>query len=385
MNRQQRRTVGVIVLTALSVFAAGCGSVRAGSGGSGQSAPITRVPMATSLGGAGQAGWAVVLMGGSAASENNFWELFTRPAGSAKWQLATPLGVASNGGILMTPVGGGLVAGFGPSQDLTFSPLATATGPGAAWSQNAAPVSPGLASVPDALASEPGGQMLALTQGGEVLRGTADGPAWSRLGTLRAIASSRAGRACGLAALTAVAFTPTGAPEVGGSCTRAGTAAIFVRQADGSWQPSGPALAGDRATVLGLTTQAGRTTALIYDWASSQGSVVAGWSTADTSGWEVSAPIGSRAGVPASVQMWADGRAALVLADGRGVTIAGPGASWQPLPALPRRTATLALGPAGQLQALTAAGQWFGVWQLGGAGWSQVQQIKVQIPYGSSS
>jgi hypothetical protein len=390
VTRPQRLAAGVLMLTTLSIFAAACGSVSTGGAGAGQPTPITSIPMATSLGGPGQAGWAVVPMGGSAASENNFWELFTRPAGSAQWQLATPLGVASNGGILMTPAGGGLVAGFGPSQDLTFSPLAVAASPGAAWSQNAAPVNPGLASVPDALASGPGGQMLALTRGGEVLSGTADGAAWARLATLRAIAGSRAGRACGLAALTAVGFTAAGAPEVGGACTRPGAAAIFVRQADGDWQPADPmlantALAGDRATALGLTTHAGRTTALIYAWAQSRASVVAAWSATGTGNWAVSSPIGVRTGRPRSLQMWADGSAALVLADGRGVTIAGPGASWRPLPALPARTVTLALGQADQMQALTADGQRFAVWQLTAGAWRQAQRIAVQIPYGSSS
>jgi hypothetical protein len=383
MNRQ-RLAAGVIMLTTLSISVAACGSVSTGGAGSGQPAPITSVPLATSLGGPGQAGWAVVEMGGSAASENNFWELFTRPAGSARWQLATPFGVASNGGILMTPAGGGLVAGFGPSQDLTFSPLAVAASPGAAWSQNAAPVNPGLASVPDALASGPGGQMLALTRGGEVLSGTADGAAWSRLATLRAIAGSQAGRVCGLAALTAVGFTASGAPEVGGACTRPGAAAIFVRQA-GGWQAAGPAIPGDRITVLGLTAHTGLITALLSARTASQAQVLAAWSASGTGKWTVSAAISARTGRPRSLQMWADGSAALVLADGQGMTIAGPGASWRPLPALPARTATLALGQAGQLQALTADGERFAVWQLTAGVWRQAQRITVQIPYGSSS
>jgi hypothetical protein len=76
-----------------------------------------------------------------------------------------------------------------------------------------------------------------------------------------------------------------------------------------------------------------------------------------------------------------------VLAGNRAESIAGPGASWRALPTLPARTATLALGPSGQLEALVADSDSFTVWQAAANGttWSQVQQVKVTIPYGSSS
>jgi hypothetical protein len=408
-RRASYRLADGTVMTALALLTAACGSTKPVSPGSGQGTPVTSIPVATSLGGAGQPGWAVVQMGGSAASEENFWELFARPAGSAQWRLATPVGVASNGGLMMAAAGTGLVAGFGPSQDLTFSPLAAVTAPGAAWSQNAAPVSPGLASVPDALASGPGGQLLALTRSGEVLQASAasvsgTGAAWTRVTTLRTLSASPAARACRLTALTAVGFTAAGAPEVGGACARPGAAAIFAQLPAGGWQAAGPAPAGQRLTVLGLATQTGRTTALLEVTALPDIRVLGAWSAAGASiaggsgpsgsgsspgasSWKVSPSVGIGPRQPRSVQMLGNGSAGLVLADGRGLTIAGPGGIWRTLPALPARTATLALGPAGQLQALTAAGEWFRVWQVAadGDGWSQVQQIKVQIPYGSSS
>jgi hypothetical protein len=374
------------VITALAVLTAACGSTKAGGHAASQQAPVTSIPLATSLGGGGQAGWAVVEMGGSATSENNFWQLFTRPTGSAQWKLATPVGVASNGGLVMATAGSGLVTGFGPSQYLTFSPVATVTAPGASWSENAAPVDPGLASVPDALASGPGGELLALTRNGEVLRASAGGSAWTRVTTLHTLSASPAGRACGLAALTAVGFTAAGAPEVGGSCSRPGAPAIFVQQPGRGWQAVGPATApaGGHVTVLGLAAQAGRTTALL-EVTTPYIRVLAAWWVPGASGWTASASVGIGLRQPRSLQMWGNGSVALVTADGRGMTIAGPGQSWQILPALPPRTATLALGPAGQLQALTAGGEWLRVWQLGAhGGWSQVQQVKVPIPYGSS-
>ena len=44
--------------------------------------------------------WAIVAMGGPAAGENQFWELLARPAGSTRWELVTPPGVADNGGLV---------------------------------------------------------------------------------------------------------------------------------------------------------------------------------------------------------------------------------------------------------------------------------------------
>jgi hypothetical protein len=75
-----------------------------------------------------------------------------------------------------------------------------------------------------------------------------------------------------------------------------------------------------------------------------------------------------------------------VLAGGRGDEITGPGGRWRALPPLPARTATLALGPAGQLEALAADAATLTVSQLtaAGTGWSRLQQVNVTIPYGSS-
>ena len=48
---------------------------------------MTTAPLSTSLVTA-QGAWAITVMGGSAASENNFWQLFVRPAGVSRWSLA---------------------------------------------------------------------------------------------------------------------------------------------------------------------------------------------------------------------------------------------------------------------------------------------------------
>ena len=77
--------------------------------------------------------WAIVAMGGSAAGENQFWELFTRPAASDQWELVTPPGVADNGGLVAAGGAASLTVAFRPSQGLTFSPLAVTSDDGKTW------------------------------------------------------------------------------------------------------------------------------------------------------------------------------------------------------------------------------------------------------------
>jgi hypothetical protein len=376
-------------LAAVARLAAACGSTPAA--GASHAVPAARLPLATSAGGPNLPGWAAVEMGGSAAAHENFWELFSRPAGSAQWKLATPPGVASNGGLIFAAAGSGLVTGFGPSQDLTFSPLAAIASPTGTWSQNSAPVVPGLAGAPDALAAGPDGKLLALAGAGQVLQRASTGASWRPLASLHAIASTGAGRACGLTALTAVAYDPSGSPLAAGTCARAGQTGIF-RLAQGGWQAAGPAATGAApfdagpVTVLGLSTIAGRTTAVLATGTGRSAEVAVGWSGA-TGGWTVSAPVRTGGGQPRSLSIWAGGGAAIVLAGAHGDEIAGPGARWRALPQLPARTATLALGPDGQLEALAAGATTLTVSQLTSAGtaWTQLQEVKVTIPYGSSS
>jgi hypothetical protein len=388
--RAPRRTARALALAAAALLVAACGSTAGGAGPASRPAPAASLPLATSLGGPGQPGWAVVAMGGSAATHESFWELFSRAAGSGRWKLATPPGVASNGGLVVAAAGAGLTAGFRPSQDLTFSPLAAIASPAASWSQGSALVSPGLASVPDSLAAGPAGRLLALTSTGQVLLGADGGSTWTQLANARSVARTGPGRACGLTTLTAVAFAADGAPLLAGTCTRPGAVGIFIGERGTTVRtplPALPAGAAGPVTVLGLTTLAGRTMALIQAGTGSTADVFAAWLAAGAGAWTVSAAVPAGGGAPRSQAMWAGGSAALVLAGGRAEAIAGPGGGWRSLPALPAGTATLALGPAGQLEALAAEGGSLSVWQLtpGGAAWSRLQQIRVTIPYGSSS
>jgi hypothetical protein len=378
------RTTGGAVVIAACVLAAGCASTAV------RTPPTAAVlagssPLATASTGATGAGWAIVEMGGSAAREDNFWELFVRPAGTSTWRLATPAGVADNGGLEAAGTGGSLVAGFRPSQDLTFSPLAATSDDGATWSA-AGPITPGLADAPDALAAGSGGQLIALTSGGMAELGTNTGKTWSRLASVQAITATPAGHDCGLTGLTAATFVRSEVPMLAGSCSRPGTAGIFADHG-GSWQAAGPAvprpLAGEDISVLRLTATGAGAVALLQAGFGASASLIAAWADAD--GWVLSAPLRIGASGLRSTSSGPGQAVAVLLAGGCGETLSGPGSSWRALPRLPVSAAALALGFGGRVDALTAHAGTFADWRLGaGAVWRLIQTIHVTIPYGSS-
>jgi hypothetical protein len=361
----------------LVLLAAGCGSQVAPP-----AAPALRVqtaPLSTSLV-TPQGTWAVTVMGGSAADENNFWQLFVRPAGATSWSLVTPQGVADNGGLIAAG-GASVVVGFRPSQGLAFSPLATSGDTGKTWTPGL--LDADLADVPDAMAVAPTGQTLALLHDGgiEVAANAAAAAAgrWSRLTTLSALAASAPGRGCGLVAVNAVTFGPNNVPMTAGSCVRRGVAGVFADRG-GAWQAAGPVLpagfGGDQVQVLGLASNA----ALLVAGTS----LLAAWS--DGGRWTVSAPVAAAGdeGLRAS-GFGPGGSVWVLLGGGRAETIGGPGGSWQALPALPTGTATLAPGSGSfSYDALAVAGSRLTVWRLAAGAWAKVQVINVPITYGSS-
>ena len=401
---------------------AGCASARAPAPAPAPSAATA--PLATSLAQAGGRAWAIVAMGGSAADDNSFWEVFTRPLGSTQWALVTPPGVADNGGLVaaVPPAAQGLDVAVRPSQDLTFSPLALTGNGGKTWDTGLVDAS--VAAVPDALALG-GGRMLVLlgdgaidqaaTSGagipGEGVSGaappSASAAAWTRLAAPGAIAGSAAGRDCHVTAVTAVSLTAAGTPLVGASCARPGIAGIFAPAGSG-WRAAGPALtgrlAGEPVRVLRLTAGGGAGTTALLQAGTGDGdrgptSLLAAW-TADGMHWTVSPPLpvngaqvlSSGAG-PGATAAW------VLLAGGRAATIAGPGApgtpgapgatgtAWRSLPAPPHGTAVLAPGPGGALDALAVSGgSALTVFRLTPAGaWQQTQVISVPVQLGSSS
>ncbi len=367
---------------------AGCGSGSPRASGSGsRNGPVTpgasavAVPLSTSLVTA-QGTWAIAVMGGSAASANNFWQLFVRPAGTSQWSLATPPGVADNGGLVAAGTPASLVIGFRPSQNLAFSPLATSTDVGKNWTPGL--LDADLGNDPGALAVDPSGQVLALLQDGTIQTAPTAGAAaagqWSELTTRQALAASAPGRSCGLQTLDAVSFRAGKTPIAAGSCERPGVAGVFT-DTSGTWQAAGltlpAAYSGDQVQVLGLAATSGGNVALLL----AGDSLLAAWSTGTH--WTVSAPVA--AGTLRASGFGTGGSAWLLLSDGRAETISGPGGSWQALPAVPPDTATLAPGPGGGYDALAVSGSRLTVWRLTKGAWAEVQLIKVPIEYGSSS
>ncbi len=373
-----RRTVLAGLLAAL---VAGCGS---------QATPVAAppvmvrtAPLATSLVTA-QSTWAIAIMGGSAISRDNFWQLFVRPAGASRWSLVTPPGVADNGGLVAAGGAGGtsLLVGVRPSQHLTFSPLAMSGDAGKNWTPGL--LDAALADVPGAIAVGASGRVLALLQDGSIEQAPTTAAAtagqWSQLTTADALAASAPGRRCGLVAMNAVSFGQNDIPMAAGSCQRRGVAGVFADDG-GTWQAAGPVLpaglGGDRVQVLGLTRTSGGDAALLLAGTD----LLAAWS--DGTRWTVSAPVPAAGGVVAS-GFGPGGGVWVLLSGGRAVAVAGTGGSWRALPPVPAGTATLAPGTGGGYDALAVSGSRLTVWRLAAAAWAKVQVIDVPIKYGSS-
>jgi hypothetical protein len=389
-----------VLVTGLGLLA-GCASAGAHATAA-PPATAASAPLATSMASmtgsssaaSGGAAWAILAMGGAAAAENQFWELFTRQAGSDQWRLVTPPGVADNGGLVATGAGASVTVAFRPSQDLTFSPLAATTDGGKAWTAGLldAPV----ASVPDALAGDGPSTMLALLSDGAVEQASASGGGWTRLAAPGAIASSAAGRRCQVGGLTAVAYTPSGTPLVAAECGRAGVAGLFAH-VGGSWQTAGPTVSSvQSAQVLRLSGDRSGDTALLQVGGQVGGrgggligGLVAAWTgpslTGESTGWATSAPLAGAGRVLGS-GTGADGAVWVLLTGNRAAVISGPGGTWRMLTAPPPGTAVLAALPGGVFQALAVSGAKLTVYRLTTAGgWSSTQVINVPIQYGSSS
>jgi hypothetical protein len=385
---RRRRTAAAAVIFPAVLLAAGCGSAPATPPPATQAAPPApslNTSLDTTAG-----TWAAVVMGGSAAQDNAFWQLFIRPAGSARWRLVTPPGTADNGGLVLAGGSGpALVTGFRPSQDLTFTPLIQTGNGGRAWS-SLDPLDAALASAPDALAVNPaGGQLLALLAGGSVQAAAPGGTTWHTLASPKALAATPAGQRCGLTALTAATYTPAGIPVLAGTCARPGMPGIFAAR-NGTWQAAGPALpaalASQPVTVARLTRTGPGITALLTAGSGPGTSLLAAWS-ADGSHWTVSPPLALRGATLTSASFGPGGTTAIITTANHGQTITPGGSSWEPLPALPSGTATVAPGVGGTTDALAVHSGTLTVWQhaAGATTWTTIQVINVPIPYGSSS
>jgi hypothetical protein len=374
------------LLLAATMLAAGCGSAagQAAALASPAGPPSLATSLATATG-----TWAVTVMGGPAASHNNFWQLFVRPAGTSTWRLATPPGVASNGGLVLTGLrAGSVLAGFRPSQDLAYSPLATTKDNGKAWSPGL--LDAGLADLPGALAADPAsGRLLALLTNGTTDISGQGGTRWIRLVSRQALATSPAGTRCQLDSVTAAAFSSSGQPMLGAGCSHPGTAGIFSRTGR-TWQLTGPALPAafdhQAITVLRLTTTGHITTALLGAGSGRAERLLAVWSADGGAHWTLSPPLPLNGATLTSASSGPGSSLAITLSHRRAAAITTAPGPWRQLPVLPPGTATLAPAPSGGWDALAVHSTQLTIWQAvrGTHGWASAQVIKVPIPFGSS-
>jgi hypothetical protein len=380
--------VAIVVVIATSGDGSGSGTATSGAA---DAPPLT-------AGSTSASGSLVVLpMGDLSDPANTFWELFVRPLGATTWSLATPPGVADNGGLVVgASPAGPVTAAFLPSADLTFSVLAQRAADATTWDPGTIP---GVVnSSPDALGTDlTGGVSAVLSQprpsvveAGPTLSG------WKSLPGLPAIHHTVAG--CTVAGYTSVADGPSGSAVVGTRCDDSTRAGLLVSDGSGGWVSAGPAFWNPTPAtteVLRLVAGPDGVSALAERTSATGSSLIAAWGpgsggsafarsqpVAIPKGWSVLATaVGGGNGRTATVLLGSSARSARRL-----LSVAGPGGSWVTAATPPAGTsAAVVIGS--EVDAFVPSGSHLAVWSLtpGSNGWSRVARLTVPIQYGSSS
>jgi len=328
---------------------------------------------------------------------NTFWQLFFRARGASSWSNATStLALATNGGLIIaTPDGQSVEVGIRPANRLTFSTLLTASPTQSSWTTGLLPA--GLAADNSALATDAlNGSSAALLNEGDSVRAVSSAhglSTWRSLTTEAVLASSSAGRQCGLRSITAVGYDGTQA-LIGGGCRHADTVGLFSRSGD-RWRLVGPTLPrqldlGSVDVISLKQTSEGISTILAVTSVKEGTSLVAAWAGSGGQ-WSVSGALRLRSSQRVLSIGPASGVGMFVLLAGSGGSeeadlVGGPVDSWQLLPTLPGGTSTLAFGPANAVDALAVNDTAFANWHLspGSSHWAKGQAISVPIEFGSS-
>jgi hypothetical protein len=352
---------------------------------------VPTIPLASSSAGSSTT-WATIALGHLDDPLNTFWQLFALSSGPSAWELSTPPGVASNGGLVASVAGGTVLAGFQPSQDLLFSPLAQSNTQGQSWSPGLLPS--GLAPVPDSLATTGAGRAVALLRSGNgtVVTNSGDLSTWTTSATEAALATASGGTECELRQVTAVSIS-TSAIAAGGVCARGGRAGIFLQPGPGAaggagWASVGPELPGAGPTqVVRLVTTPTGTAALVSVGTAGTATLFALWSTDGLKTWSESS--GFPLGGDTLVSTGSTGNGGWVItAAGSGVDraaqVAFPGVTWKSLAAPPTGTSAVVVTPAGALEALVGANSTLVVDTLTSGAWTHTQTLDVPVQYGSS-
>jgi hypothetical protein len=380
-----RRVAAAGAALAVAGAVAACGSPASSSGPAAAPAKsVAAVSMATSLATA-QETWAIVPL----VANPTFWQLLSRSASSATWNLVTPPGVAINGGMVASADGpDSLSVAVRPSDKLTFSPLAATSNGGSTWSTGG-PLDAAVASSPDAFAAS-GGELVALLSDGTIETSADAGTSWSTLAKPTA-------KDCEPVRVTALSFGISATQVLaGGTCGTGGATAVFSYSPGSGWQRLSLPASGQLvrfANGMALVRGKSGLSALWYGLGWHASAPLSGTSVpSQPASWASSAPLPVSGTVTASGTL-ASGGAWVLLSGGRAATVSSSGAAtgktpqWVLLPQLPARTAVLASGPDGAVDALAVSGASVSVWQLAPAAttWSKVEAISVPIQYGSSS
>ncbi len=282
-----------------------------------------------------------------------------------------------------------VLAGFGPSQYLRFSPVARTSDQGSSWQPGVLPA--GVSSVPDGLAQD-GAESLALVRagGGRVVASTADLSTWTQVTTATALRRQSGSAGCSLGSLTAVTIDAQGGAVVGGSCARGGRAGLFA-PSSGGWKSVGPGIPGGSSgptQVVRLDQTGAGTSALVTAGSGAKTRLFAMWSTNDLVTWTVSEglPIGGRSLLSTGVT--SDGGFVVSSRSGNATPSASvidpTGSPWRALPPLPSGTTSVTAVPSGSYDALVPVQSTLSVYALASSSWVRVQRLRVAIPYGSS-
>ena len=336
---------------------------------------------------AGTTTWATLAMGHLDDPLNTFWQLLTLTGSS--WGLATPLGVASNGGLAVAAQPQSVLAGFGPSQYLRFSPLAHTTDQGSSWDPGLLPA--GLARVPDALVEGTNDSLALLDAGGgAVVVSTGDLSSWKPLTNARALARVPASSDCHIGALTAVTLDAESKTLVGVSCTQGGRPGLFAPSSRG-WVSDGPAIPGvlsGPTRVIRLDQTSAGTAALVSVGTGVEARLFGMWGTNRLRTWTVSAGLPlDGAGLLSTGVTPTGGFVIAAYGSGAGPTVSvvtPTVVQWQSLPSPPSGTTSVTATPTGGFDALVPVQSTLSVYGLGSLGWDTVQKLQVDIQYGSS-
>jgi hypothetical protein len=297
--------------------------------------------------------------------------------------------VQDNGGLAIAGAGNALLAGFLPSYNLHFSPLALTKNGGTSWTPTPVPLPSGLTGVPDSLALGSGGTTYALLadDGGEIAVGNTQGGEWRPLATARALAATPLARGCGLTSIDAIASLSTEGALAGGTCAKAGQIGEYA-YAHGGWRAAAPptpaALRSIPSRVLWLTST-GATTLTLVDFPSpSQNTLLAAWSTDGGQRWAESPPLvmGAREDLIAAGPAPHNQTFLLVSTPhGSRLRIGAPATPWRATPRPPAGTATVVVGANGELDALAVNVYDIVDWRLVGtpAAWHSVGTLHVSV------